>query len=160
VSDPRVGAAGIVVDMIDEMVHGDRLGKRGIASQIASWCETGFVEQLLRTLLNRGFDTYLTADHGNVDAIGIGRPNEGATTEMRGARVRVYRSEALAASVPGDIDAFRLNIAGLPADFLPLFAGGRGAFVQKGEPTVVHGGLSIEELVVPFVKVTRGSIGK
>jgi hypothetical protein len=159
-SDARIRAVGIVVGMIDEMVHGDQLGKRGIASQIASWCETGFVEGLLHTLLDNGFHIYLTADHGNIDAVGIGRINEGATAEMRGARVRVYRSEALAASAPGDINAFRLDTAGLPADFLPFFAGGRGAFVRNGEPTVAHGGLSIEELVVPFVKVTRGSMGK
>lgn len=159
-SDPRCSAIGIVVDMIDEMVHGDRLGKRGIAGQIATWCETGFVEHLLRTLLDKGFHIYLTADHGNMEALGIGRINEGATVETRGARVRVYRSQALVPSMPEDIDAFRLDSAGLPADFLPLFAGGRGAFVQKDQPTVAHGGLSIEELVVPFVKVTRGSMGQ
>jgi hypothetical protein len=38
---------------------------------------------------------------------------------------------------------------------MPLFAAGRTAFMQKGEPAVVHGGISIEELIVPFVKVVR-----
>ena len=47
----------------------------------------------------------------------------------------------------------RLDIAGLPANFMPLFAGGRTAFVPDGEQVVVHGGVSIEELLVPFVKV-------
>ena len=36
---------------------------------------------------------------------------------------------------------------------LALFAGGRTAFMQQGEPAVVHGGISVEELMVPFVKV-------
>lgn len=160
IADPTVKAAGIVVDTIDEIVHGAVLGKRGIASQIASWCESGFVERLFGMLLEKGFHVYLTADHGNVEAVGIGRLNQGVATELRGERVRTYRSEALAASTPGDIQAFRLDIAGLPADFLPLFAGGRGAFVQKGEPIVAHGGLSVEELVVPFIKVTRASTSK
>lgn len=36
---------------------------------------------------------------------------------------------------------------------MPLFAGGRTAFVTDGEQVVVHGGISVEELIVPFVKV-------
>ncbi|MGF6227937.1 hypothetical protein QFZ27_001892 [Inquilinus ginsengisoli] len=160
IADPRIKAAGIVVDTVDEIVHGAVLGKRGIASQIASWCESGFVERLLGMLLVQDFHIYLTADHGNVDAVGIGRLNQGVATEHRGERVRTYRNETLAASTPGDIAAFRLDIAGLPADFLPLFASGRGAFVQKGEPIVAHGGISVEELVVPFLKVTHASSSK
>lgn len=45
------------------------------------------------------------------------------------------------------------GIAGLPANFMPLFAGGRTAFVPVGDQVVVHGGVSVEELIVPFVKV-------
>ena len=37
---------------------------------------------------------------------------------------------------------------------MPLFAAGRGAFVHKNEQVVVHGGVSVEELIVPFVKVS------
>jgi hypothetical protein len=45
----------------------------------------------------------------------------------------------------------------LPPDFLPLFAGERTAFANKGEPLVAHGGFSVEELIVPFVKVSSPS---
>jgi acyl CoA:acetate/3-ketoacid CoA transferase alpha subunit len=47
-----------------------------------------------------------------------------------------------------------LEIAGLPGNFMPLFAGARTAFVPQGEQLVVHGGISMEELIVPFVKVS------
>ena len=157
IADPAIKAAGIVVDTVDEIVHGAIFGKRGVAGQISSWCESGFIERLFGALLSSGFHIYLTADHGNVDAVGNGRLNQGVASELRGERVRVYRSEAIAASTPDDIDAFRLDIGGLPSDFLPLFAGGRGAFVQTGEPIVSHGGLSVEELIVPFIKVTHAS---
>lgn len=160
IADPTIKVAGIVVDTVDEIVHGAIFGKRGIASQISSWCESGFVERLFGTLLDGGFHVYLTADHGNVDAVGIGRLNQGVATELRGERVRAYRSEAISASTPDHIDAFRLDIGGLPSDFLPLFAGGRGAFVPCGEPIVSHGGLSVEELIVPFIKVTYASTKK
>lgn len=153
-SQPSIKVAGIVVDMIDEIVHGATLGKRGITRQIAEWCDTGFVEKLFYLLVEHGYRIYLTADHGNVEAEGIGRLNQGVVSELRGERVRVYRSDALAASVPDDIDAFRLDLAGLPPDFLPLYAGTRGAFVSQGDQVVAHGGISVEELIVPFVSVS------
>lgn len=154
ISRPSTKVVGLVVDMIDEIVHGAMLGKRGIAGQIKAWCETGFVEKLVRLFADHGYQIYLTADHGNVDAEGIGRLNQGAVSEVRGERVRTYRSESLAASVPPEIDAFRFDSAGLPPDFLPVYADTRGAFVPKGDQIVAHGGASVEELIVPFVKIT------
>lgn len=47
----------------------------------------------------------------------------------------------------------------IPANFMPLFAGGRTAFVPDGEQVVVHGGVSVEELIVPFVKVSYSGDG-
>ncbi|HCW1033962.1 BREX-3 system phosphatase PglZ [Pseudomonas aeruginosa] len=154
-SNPGLKVAGLVVDTVDEIIHGAVLGKRGVAAQINSWCESGFVDRLFAMLLDQGFHIYLTADHGNAEALGIGRPNQGVATELRGERVRTYRSETMIAETAATIpDSFRLDIAGLPANFMPLFAGGRGAFVPKGDQVVVHGGMSLEELIVPFVKVS------
>ncbi len=153
ISRSTTKVAGIVVDMIDEIVHGATLGKQGIAGQVRAWCETGFVEKLFLLLAEHGYQIYLTADHGNVDAEGIGRLTQGVVSELRGERVRTYRSETLAASVPPETDAFRFDSPGLPPDFLPLYAGTRGAFVPKGDQIVAHGGISVEELVVPFIKI-------
>lgn len=155
ISAPSIRVAGMVVDTVDEIVHGAVLGKRGIAAQIESWCESGFVDQLFSLLLDKGFHVYLTADHGNVEAVGQGRPNQGVAPELRGERVRTYRSETLASeSAAANPNTYRLDLAGLPANFMTLFAGGRAAFMQQGEPAVVHGGISVEELLVPFVKIS------
>ena len=155
-SAPSIKVAGIVVDMVDEIVHGAMLGKRGIATQIRDWCESGFVDQLLESLLANNFHIYITADHGNVEAIGQGRPSQGLSPEIRGERVRTYRSEELVSeSASQNSNTFRLEISGLPENFMPLFSSRRTAFLQQGEPAVVHGGISIEELIVPFVKVVR-----
>ncbi|MDF2370639.1 MAG: BREX-3 system phosphatase PglZ [Rhizobiaceae bacterium] len=154
ISRPSTKVAGIVVDMIDEIVHGAMLGKRGIAGQVSAWCETGFIEKLVLLLTKYGYNIYLTADHGNVDAEGIGRLNQGVVSELRGERVRTYRSESLAGSVPPEINAFRFDSPGLPPDFLPVYADTRGAFVTEGNQIVAHGGASVEELIVPFTRIT------
>ncbi|WP_295881600.1 BREX-3 system phosphatase PglZ [uncultured Thiohalocapsa sp.] len=45
---------------------------------------------------------------------------------------------------------------GLPAEYLPLVPKGRAAFVKAGKRTVCHGGIAIEEVMVPFVEIERG----
>lgn len=155
-SAPSLKVAGIVVDMVDELVHDAQLGKRGVARLIDLWCQTGFVDRLFTRLHELGYHVYLTADHGNVDAVGTGRLNQGNAPELRGERVRTYRSQPMveqsAQAYPG---AVQMPLPGLPADYLPLFAGPRSAFVMEGEQLVVHGGVSVEELIVPFVKVKQ-----
>jgi hypothetical protein len=157
-SNSPVKVAGIVVDTVDDFVHGAVLGKRDIAQRVASWCDSKFVDRLFELLLGKGFHVYVTSDHGNVEATGIGRPNQGVASETRGERVRTYRSEALLSeSAAAFTGTFRLDVPGLPANFLPLFATGHGAFVPKGEHVVSHGGMSVEELFVPFIEIKRAS---
>lgn len=155
-TDRRPKVLGLVIDEVDDRLHKER-SKKDVALWIGNWLATGFVERLFSMLLDKGYHIYLTADHGNVESTGVGRPNQGVIAETRGERVRVYRSEPLladsAAAYPSTV---RLDIAGLPANFMPLFAGGRTAFVPDGEHVVVHGGISVEELIVPFVKVNCG----
>ncbi|MCP5271835.1 MAG: BREX-3 system phosphatase PglZ [Burkholderiaceae bacterium] len=157
-SGPAVKVAGLVVDTVDEIIHGAVLGKRGVAGQVAEWCSSGFVARLFDRLLGMGFHVYLTADHGNVDAVGAGRPAQGVAAEMRGERVRTYRSETIRADTALAWPETKvLDVPGLPAGFLPLYAGHGIAFGTPGDPLVVHGGPSVEELIVPFVKVSRTS---
>lgn len=152
-TDRRPKVVGLVIDEVDDRLHKER-SKQDVAMWIGRWLKTGFVDRLFSLLLDKGYHVYLTADHGNVEATGVGRPNQGVIAETRGERVRVYRSEPLLAESAATCPAtLRLDVAGLPTNFLPLFAGGRTAFVPDGERVVVHGGVSIEELIVPFVKV-------
>ena len=152
-TDRRPKVLGLVIDEVDDRLHKER-SKKDVAMWIGSWLATGFVDRLFSMLLNKGYNIYLTADHGNVESTGVGRPNQGVIAETRGERVRVYRSESLLAdSAAAYPHTERPNIAGLPANFMPLFARGRTAFVPVGERVVVHGGISVEELIVPFVHV-------
>lgn len=152
--DKCPNVVGLVIDEVDDRLHKER-SKKDVALWIGNWLTTGFVDRLFSILLDKGYHIYLTADHGNVESIGVGRPNQGVLAETRGERVRVYRSEPLLEdSAKTYTSTVRLDIAGLPMNFLPLFAGERTAFVPEGEQVVVHGGVSIEELIVPFVKVS------
>ena len=50
-------------------------------------------------------------------------------------------------------DAIEWPAHGLPEDCLALLAPGRCAFVREGERIVGHGGIALEEVVVPMVEI-------
>ena len=98
----------------------------------------------------------MTADHGNIQCDGKGRPSEDVIAETRGERVRVYPTPELRAQVAGAFPfAHEWQPVGLPPGYFPLVAGGRDAFVNQGASIVGHGGIAIEEVIVPLVKFAR-----
>ncbi|RJF76304.1 BREX-3 system phosphatase PglZ [Rhodopseudomonas palustris] len=153
---PRCRIAGIVVGTVDQMLHGIVTGTDGMHAGVRHWAKRGALWRLLDTLLDCGFEVVLTADHGNVEGIGIGKPNVGVTADERGERVHVFPDVLLrsniAAQYPG---ALEWPSVGLPEDYLALIAPSLRAFISEGRRTVAHGGISIEEVIVPFVTVAR-----
>ena len=147
---------GLVVDKVDKIMHGMQLGAAGMHNQIKQWCKKGFLGTLIGHLLSHGYEVWLTADHGNIECDGKGRPSEGVIAETRGERVRVYPTPELRARVAESLTfAHEWNPVGLPAGYFPLVAKGRDAFVNPGEAIVGHGGVAIEEVIVPLVKFKR-----
>ena len=152
----KTKVVGLVVDKVDKIMHGMQLGSAGMHNQIKQWCHAGFLSAMVGQLLDYGYEVWLTADHGNIQCDGKGRPSEGVIAETRGERVRVYPTPELRAQVAGAFPfAYEWQPVGLPADYFPLVAGGRDAFVNPGDAIVGHGGVAIEEVIVPLVKFER-----
>lgn len=138
-------------------MHGMELGAAGMHNQIRQWALQPFMTNLIELLLNNRYRIYLTSDHGNVEAVGCGRPAEGAVADLRGERVRIYSDSILRAQIKDRFpDALEWPPVGLPENYLPLLAPGRSAFVRETEHLVGHGGISLEEVVVPLVQIERG----
>ena len=156
VSRPRVRVAGLVVDAVDRIMHGMKLGSAGMHNQVRQWTRGGVLASLIDTLFDRGFEVFLTSDHGNVETTGCGAPQEGSVADLPGRRVRVFSDPALRARVakrfPG---ALEWPASGLPENYLALLAPARRSFVRESERPVAHGGVTLEEVVVPFVAIER-----
>lgn len=154
---PGTRVIGMVVDKVDKIMHGMELGATGMHNQVRQWTSQPFIVELLDLLLNNGFQVYLSSDHGNVEATGCGRPTEGAVADLRGERVRVYSDPLLRNQVKAQFpDALEWpSSTGLPDNYLPLLAPVRSAFVREGERLVCHGGVALEEVIVPFVQIGR-----
>lgn len=147
---------GLVVDKIDKIMHGMQLGSAGMHNQVKQWCQTGFLSTIIAKLLEHNYDVWLTSDHGNIQCDGKGRPSEGVIAETRGERVRVYPTPELRSQVADSfLFAHEWQPIGLPEEYFPLVASGHDAFVNPGEYIVGHGGVSLEEVIVPLVKFER-----
>jgi len=147
---------GLVVDKVDKIMHGMQLGAAGMHNQIKQWCHHGFLRSLIDYLLTYEYQVWLTADHGNIECYGRGRPAEGVIAESRGERVRVYPTPELRASVAQSFSfAHEWPAAGLPSNYCPLVTGGNDAFINPNDTIVGHGGIAIEEVIVPLIKIER-----
>jgi hypothetical protein len=153
--DPSTRVIGAVVGVIDQNMHQIALGTPGLHALVDVWAKKGELPQLVGDLIALDYDVFVTADHGNVFGRGIGKPDVGEAAEQRGERAHVFRHKALrdgtAQLYP---DAIAWPSIGLPDDYFPLIAPPGGCFLPLGKEAVSHGGISVEEVIVPFVRVT------
>lgn len=146
---------GAVVDIIDQFTHNAVLGEKSVYSNLKIWLDSGYLIQLITDLLNHQYNVYITSDHGNTNAEGIGRVNEGVLVDQKGERVRIYSEQTLYEHSLAQIPSLKWSNIGLPSNYHVLLSPYGKAFVPKGQKIVTHGGISIEEVIVPFVKVER-----
>lgn len=155
---PACKALGVVVNTVDRLMHASQHGIAGMHAAVRHWATTGELQGLLDGLLGAGFDVWLTADHGNVESVGVGRPNLGLGPDASGQRVFRFSTpqqrDGLLAEYPGSTAWPGI---GLPADSFVALAPDAGAFWTDGARLVAHGGVSLEEVIVPFVRIRSAS---
>ena len=162
VAKPSLRIAGLVVNFVDEQMHGMRAGMVGLNSVVETWCKTWDFKNKIKGLVDAGYEVIITADHGNQEAVGYGALNQGVQAETKGERVRIYESAITADS---SAEKFGNSVLvwpgqkyGLPKGKYPIVSKGRHAFVKEGKKIVGHGGISLHEVVVPLAVVKSTKI--
>ncbi len=149
----KAKVVGIVIDICDKLMHDELQGLDGLLQGIENWMKAGTLISLVKTLQERGFAVFMTADHGNTATIAEGRfIKPGVLADPASRRAVVYQSFA----DPVELEKFTtMQYAGtyLPDGYTAyLFAEG-ACYGNPGQEYVTHGGMTIEEAVVPFVKI-------
>lgn len=159
ISNRHIKAAGLVINFVDEQMHGMKAGMSGLNAVVSDWIHTWRFVEKINILLDAGFEVIVTADHGNQEAIGCGALKEGVKAETKGERVRIYDSENSAVSsydlLDGKVLKWPGKKYGLPEGRFPLVSRGTHAFVKEGKKIVGHGGISLHEVVVPLAVIKR-----
>jgi hypothetical protein len=149
---------GLVLNVIDDIMHGMNLGSAGMHSQIKHWVKQGYFGSLLQLLIDHGYTVWITSDHGNLECEGIGNIQDGSLSETKASRVRIYQSEVLRDQAALKSDGSLVwTPKGLPNGLYSLFAPYQASYHSIGKKIVSHGGISLEEVMVPLVKIYRKS---
>jgi hypothetical protein len=155
---------GIVVNLFDEVMHGIKdvppgADKRVYYGTLRSYLEHSSIGELMQVLLDNGYRVYLTADHGNIAGTGNGLKPPRALIEGYARRVVLFDEEKLAEEYAAKHGLRAFRTKALPPGMYPVYAPGTQLFDSERATHVSHGGLSVEELVVPFVEIVRGPGG-
>lgn len=154
-NNPKTKVMGIVIDIIDKLTHNALLGNKGLSTEIKTWMHSNYLLNIITELLEDKFEIYITSDHGNKESIGIGKVHDGVLADLKGQRVRLYESEALLDNSFNDNTSYVWECPGIPENYLIMFAKHNYAYINKDESAICHGGMSMEEVVVPFIKIER-----
>jgi len=156
--NPRTQAICLIDNIIDHITHGTLLGAKDVQSSIRLWLaeHASELETLLDELLRDGFRIFLTSDHGHTEAHGIGQPSEGVIVQTRSKRARTYNDERLMNHVRSSFPETHVwrGDGLLPEDLWVLTPQKHRAFAPMDELYVTHGGVSVDEMIVPFVEIS------
>jgi len=154
-ADTRSKALGVVISTLDQAMHGVPLGLKGLQALVSA--DALHIPDVVSLLLDHDYSVWVTADHGNTQVTGAGKLVTGELSDG-GERVHRFREEIHRRNAHEkcpDAIAWPAE-AGLPDDYLPLIAPLDSGFMNPGTVAVTHGGLTVEEVIVPFVTISRG----
>lgn len=149
-----VQCEAVIIMDCDEMVHGAQMGRKSMYYGMSELAKSRKLRILTDRLLGKGFDVYISADHGNTECIGRGKlTGAGVETETRSHRMVVLKDFADKQGIQG-----KYNLMEFPKDYLPqeydyLVCPAGESLDNKGTIVMSHGGITLDEVVVPFIQI-------
>lgn len=144
----------VLFNFFDDLCHGiifpaNENTKAIYFNNCKQYLEKSNVKQTIKTLVQNGFQIYICSDHGSVIAKGNGERLQKYLIDDFAKRAVIIPEEASELTQFEKIDIPFVNQKKL------VIPEGRTMFSQKDKIEINHGGISIEEIVVPFITVTK-----
>jgi hypothetical protein len=111
--------------------------------------EQSNVKNTLRILIHNGYKLYFCYDHGSVVATGNGKKVEKYLQDKFAKRACIIPKES------SELTEHRKLAIPCIEDKILALPDGRTMFTNKGKIEINHGGITLEEMVVPFIKVCK-----
>lgn len=148
----RCGAV-IILD-VDEMVHAQTQGRVGMYHDIKLLAGQNKLGNMVKRFLADGFDVYISADHGNTACFGLGRiMGSGVEVETKSHKMLVLKDFADKEFLIQKYGLVEYPKYYLPKEYDYLICNVGESLDIKGEAVMTHGGMSLDEVVVPFIKI-------
>lgn len=141
---------GLLCNDLDDIMHGSVMGNVQLEASTRQWIEKSGIVNTISGLIGRGFQIFLTADHGNTEATGIRnlalKEKTGALS--RGKRHTHFANETLLQSFLDDHPELVTGKRGLS-----IYLKHHEAFTDSNNVVITHGGSHIWEVIVPFIHI-------
>ena len=143
----------MIYNFFDELAHDTKLPpgeqtKTIYFKNVLSYLEKSRIKDDLLLLKKLGYSISFCSDHGSVVAQGNGQKIDKYLIEQSCKRATLINKSELANSY----DANQYEIPFI-TDKIALLAKGRTMFASKKETKISHGGITLDELIVPFVEI-------
>ena len=149
---PDTTILGLVCNDLDDIMHGSILGNGQLKTSTEQWIVKSKIVNTISALKTKGFQIYITADHGNIEATGLKnltlKDKLGALS--RGKRHLHFTNETL-------LDSFmELNTSiEVGKKGLSLYLKKQEAFTTENSQVITHGGSHLWEVIVPFISINE-----
>lgn len=148
-----VDIVSVIYNFFDELAHDTKLPpgeqtKTIYFKNVLSYLEKSRIKDELLLLKKLGYSIFFCSDHGSVVAQGNGQKIDKYLIEQSCKRATLINKSELA-------NAYDANQYEIPfiTDKIALLAKGRTMFASKKETKISHGGITLDELIVPFVEI-------
>ncbi|MFZ1562393.1 MAG: PglZ domain-containing protein, partial [Saprospiraceae bacterium] len=143
---------GLVCNDLDDIMHGSILGNSQIKTSTEQWIEKSKIVQSISELKAKGFQIYITADHGNIEAIGLKNLTlkEKVGALSRGKRHLHFTNETLLGNFLEQNPNLLLGKKGLS-----VYLKQQEAFTTENSQVITHGGSHLWEVIVPFISINE-----
>lgn len=150
-------AVGLVFSFIDEITHSRRkINKNKLVKNVKIDLENSNLHKLIKSLIQQGFETYLVSDHGSIFSVGNGVKVSNELFDNRAKRYLISENEILLKEYKNKIrKSILIQFKNLIGNEYLLLLSGNTMFGSKNEASLTHGGISVEEVVVPFIRVIK-----
>ena len=156
ITDSKNEVLAVVINFFDDIMHSVKdlkAGKRVFYDTLISYLNNSATDEFFDILLGAGYHVFITSDHGNVDAAGTGVKSPQALVEAYAKRVIIFDQQPIAQAFADKHGLTLFRPLFLPDNLHPVYPQADGMFASKKSAGISHGGLSIEEMVVPFIEV-------
>jgi hypothetical protein len=146
---------GIVFSFIDRFIHTDFLNdKKIILQNIKHYLEKADFYKLLQSLIDQNFKVYITSDHGNIFSIGNGIHVSKDLVDANAKRYLIQERKELLEEYK-TLDSIIKQFSNINGNEYLLLQTGTHMYAGKNDQGLTHGGISISEVIIPFIEVKK-----
>ena len=148
-----ISAVKIIYNLFDDIAHDTNLppsekSKTLYFKNIESYLEKSSIFKEIKLLQQNNYHIYFCSDHGSTVATGNGDKVDKYLIESSSRRGTIVEKSTLL----DKIDAYKYNIPFIK-DKVVLLAKDRESFTYKDNIEITHGGITVDELVIPFGRI-------